>query len=76
MRLSTAQVFTDATGTYRFTSPPVLGDQVLLVDGNSANTASAEYPSGIPLPVAIVAGQDTAPRLPLLTRALSRGIVV
>ncbi len=58
VRLGTAQVFTDATGTYRFVNPPVLGDQVLLIDGNTANTAEVHYPSAIPLPVMIVAGQD------------------
>lgn len=61
VRLGATHVFTDATGTYRFVNPPVLDDQVLLIDGNTANTATAEFPSGIPLPVMIVAGQDNKP---------------
>ncbi|MBI3045911.1 MAG: hypothetical protein HYY78_24145 [Betaproteobacteria bacterium] len=61
VRLSTAQTFTDETGTYRFIDPPVLGDQVLLIDGSPANSSTAEYPSGIPNPVMIVAGQDNKP---------------
>ncbi len=58
VRLGGAAVFTDETGTYRFVSPPVAGDQVLLVDGSPANTPTAEFPSAIPMPVMIVAGQD------------------
>jgi hypothetical protein len=58
IRLAGVQAFTDATGTYRFVSPPVLGDQVLLVDGNTANTPTEEFPSGIAMPVMIVGGQD------------------
>lgn len=61
VRLGAAQTFTDATGTYRFTNPPVLGDQVLLVDGSPANSTTVEYPSGIPMPVMILAGQDNKP---------------
>ena len=59
VRLGTAAVFTDATGTYRFVNPPLLGDQVVLIDGNTANTAEVEFPSGIAMPVMIVAGQDS-----------------
>jgi RHS repeat-associated protein len=58
VRLGTASVFTDETGTYRFVSPSLLGDQVLLIDGNVLNSPTVEYPSGIPMPVMIVAGQD------------------
>ncbi len=58
VRLGGAAVFTDASGTYRFISPPVLGDQVLLIDGNTNNTPQFEFPSGIAMPVMIVAGQD------------------
>jgi len=61
VRLGAAAVFTDATGTYRFVSPPLLGDQVLLIDGNTANTPEFEFPSGIAMPVMIVAGQDNKP---------------
>lgn len=58
VRLGGVHVFTDESGTYRFISPPVLGDQVLLIDGNTNNTAQFEFPSGIAMPVMIVAGQD------------------
>lgn len=58
IRLAGAHVFTDETGTYRFVNAPVLGDQVLLIDGNTNNTAQFEYPSGIAMPAMIVAGQD------------------
>lgn len=37
VRLGGVAVFTDESGTYRFISPPVLGDQVLLIDGNTNN---------------------------------------
>jgi len=36
-----------------------LDDEVLLVDASPANSASTEYPSGIPMPVMIVGGEDT-----------------
>ncbi|HZR68835.1 MAG TPA: RHS repeat-associated core domain-containing protein [Burkholderiales bacterium] len=58
IRLGAESVFTDETGTYRFVSPTLVGDQVLLIDGNFANSPTAEYPSGIAMPVMIVAGQD------------------
>jgi RHS repeat-associated protein len=58
VRLGGQAVFTDETGTYRFINPTVLGDQVLLIDGNTANTAQFEFPSGIAMPVMIAAGQD------------------
>lgn len=58
VRLGGQAVFTDETGTYRFVNPTVLGDQVLLIDGNTNNTAEFEYPSGIAMPVMILAGQD------------------
>ena len=58
VRLGTTQAFTDETGTYRFANPPVLGDQVLLIDGNTNNSAQFDYPSGIAMPVMILAGQD------------------
>jgi len=58
VRLGGAAAFTDESGTYRFVDPPVLGDQVLLIDGNPLNTAQFEYPSGIAMPVMILAGQD------------------
>ena len=61
VRLGATQVFTDESGTYRIVNPPVTGDQVLLIDGSPANTAQLEYPSGIPMPVMIVAGQDNKP---------------
>jgi RHS repeat-associated protein len=58
VRLGGVALFTDETGTYRFVNPPVLGDQVLLIDGNTANTPQFEFPSGIAMPVTILAGQD------------------
>ena len=58
VRLGGTHVFTDETGTYRFVSPPVLGDQVLLIDGSTNNSPQFEYPSGIAMPVMIAAGQD------------------
>jgi RHS repeat-associated protein len=58
IRLGGTHVFTDESGTYRFISPPLLGDQVLLIDGNTNNTPQFEFPSGIAMPVMIVAGQD------------------
>jgi RHS repeat-associated protein len=58
IRLGSAHVFTDESGIYRFVNPPVLGDQVLLIDGNTNNTSQFEFPSGIAMPVMILAGQD------------------
>ncbi|MGH7673042.1 MAG: hypothetical protein ACREMC_09080, partial [Gemmatimonadales bacterium] len=58
VRLGGMAVFTDESGTYRFVNPPLLGDQVLLIDGNTNNTAQFEFPSGIAMPVMILSGQD------------------
>jgi len=58
IRLGGAQVFTDETGTYRFINPPLLGDQVVLIDGHTNNTAEFQYPSAIAMPVMIVEGKD------------------
>jgi YD repeat-containing protein len=58
VRLGTDQAMTDAAGYYRFVNPVLRGDQVLLIDGNTANTASTEYASAIAMPVVIAGGQD------------------
>jgi len=58
IRLGAQIVFTDAAGHYRFVDPGLTGDQVILIDGHTNNTATTEYPSAIALPVMIVAGQD------------------
>ncbi len=58
MRLGGVQAFTDETGTYRFVNPPLTGEQVMLIDGSTVNTPQFEFPSGIPMPVMILAGQD------------------
>ncbi|PKO70992.1 MAG: hypothetical protein CVU20_08920, partial [Betaproteobacteria bacterium HGW-Betaproteobacteria-14] len=58
IRLGTQIVFTDVAGHYRFIDPGVTGDQVVLIDGHTNNTAEKEYPSAIAMPVMIVAGQD------------------
>ena len=58
IRLGTQIVFTDVAGYYRFVDPGLTGDQVILIDGHTNNTATTEYPSAIALPAMIVAGQD------------------
>ncbi len=58
IRLGNQQAATDETGSYRFLNPPVLGDQVILIDGGVKNTAEIEYPSAIPVPVMIEANRD------------------
>lgn len=58
IRLGGRETFTDASGYYRLVDPPVLGDQVLLVDGHTQATALVEYPSAIAMPVLIEAGKD------------------
>jgi hypothetical protein len=45
----------------RFVNPTVLGDPVQLIDGHTANTATAEYPSAHAMPVMILAGSDNLP---------------
>ena len=58
IRLGTQHAFTDETGLYRFVNPTLLGDQVVLIDGHTNNTATTAYPSAIPMPVMIIAGGD------------------
>ena len=58
IRLGSVNVFTDETGAYRIANPPLLGEQVLLIDGHTNNSPVAEYPSAIAMPVLILANQD------------------
>lgn len=58
IRLGSQETYTDATGSYRFVSPGLLGDQVLRIDGNTNATAQTQYPSAIAMPVMIEAGKD------------------
>ncbi|WP_211357694.1 RHS repeat-associated core domain-containing protein [Denitratisoma oestradiolicum] len=58
LRLGGQETYTDETGYYRFLNPPVLGDQVILIDGHTANTVALRYPSAIAMPVMIQAGRD------------------
>jgi len=48
---------TDDAGNFLFLDPP-LEDQVLLINGESANHDGIVYPSAIPVPVTITGGQD------------------
>lgn len=58
IRLGTQETFTDASGYYRFLAPTVLGSQIVLIDGHTANTETTRYASAIAMPVLITAGQD------------------
>ena len=49
---------TDAAGFYQFIDPAVSGDQVILIDGDTANSESIHYPSRIPMPVMILPGTE------------------
>ncbi|MBI4822825.1 MAG: IPT/TIG domain-containing protein, partial [Nitrospirae bacterium] len=48
---------TDEAGNFFFRDIPT-GEQILIIDGDTANTTDAEYPSQIPVPVTIVPGVD------------------
>ena len=48
---------TDNAGNFMFIDPPA-GEQILMMDGHTANTADAKYPSRIPVPVTITGGVD------------------
>lgn len=58
IRLGTQETLTDASGYYRFLAPTVLGSQIVLIDGHTANTETTRYASAIAMPVLITAGQD------------------
>ncbi|MDP3512123.1 MAG: IPT/TIG domain-containing protein, partial [Sulfuritalea sp.] len=58
IRLGTQETFTDASGYYRFLAPNVLGSQIVLIDGHTANTETTRYASAIAMPLQITAGQD------------------
>lgn len=58
IRLGSAETITDAAGYYRFVSPAVTGEQVVLIDGHTANHDHIAYPSAIPMPVVVAPGQD------------------
>ncbi|MDP3110721.1 MAG: RHS repeat-associated core domain-containing protein [Thermodesulfovibrionales bacterium] len=48
---------TDEAGNFLFIDAPV-GEQTLMIDGGTANTPEATYPSRIPAPVTIIGGID------------------
>ncbi|KAF0145016.1 MAG: RhsA [Nitrospirae bacterium] len=48
---------TDEAGNFLFIDIPV-GEQTLMIDGGTANTPEATYPSRIPVPVTIIGGID------------------
>ncbi|MBS4095255.1 MAG: IPT/TIG domain-containing protein, partial [Sulfuricella sp.] len=58
IRLNGQETTTDASGNYRIVNPGTAGDQVLLIDGHTNNSATTQYPSAIAMPVMINAGQD------------------
>ncbi|WP_310452626.1 RHS repeat-associated core domain-containing protein, partial [Sulfuritalea sp.] len=58
IRLGMQETQTDASGYYRFLAPTVLGSQIVLIDGHTANTETTRYASAIAMPVQITAGQD------------------
>ena len=58
VRLGSDSAVTNEAGQYRFLSPALRGDQVILIDGHTANTPAVEYPSSIAMPVMIVDGKD------------------
>ena len=58
IRLGTQETLTDASGYYRLLAPTVLGSQIVLIDGHTANTETTRYASAIAMPVQITAGQD------------------
>ncbi len=48
---------TDDAGNFIFIDPPA-GEQVLIIDGDTANHDGITYPSRLPVPVTITGGQD------------------
>lgn len=50
-------VETDSTGSYLFVNPPLEGEQVILIDGHTNNTAEFHYASRIVMPVFIQPGE-------------------
>ena len=48
--------YTDDAGNFIVSNPP-LGDQVVLIDADTANTLNASYPSRLPVPVTILSGK-------------------
>ena len=48
--------YTDDAGNFIVSNPP-LGDQVVLIDADTANTQNAAYPSRLPVPVTILSGK-------------------
>jgi len=57
LRIGDRTAVTDGAGNFVIIDPPT-GEQVLLVDGYTANTEDASYPSALPVPVTIVGGEN------------------
>lgn len=57
LKLASQIAVSNDAGDFRFADIPA-GEQVLIIDGHTANTETSTYPSSIPVPVTIIAGQD------------------
>lgn len=57
LKIGNLSAVTDEAGNFVFVNPP-LGDQVVIIDGHTANTASSTYPSAIPVPITVISGQN------------------
>ena len=57
LKIGNLSTVTDEAGNFLFTNPP-LGDQVVIIDGHTANTPESTYPSAIPVPITVIGGQN------------------
>ncbi len=57
VKLGALTTITDGGGNFTIMNPPA-GDQVIVLDGNTANHDGISYPSALPVAVAITAGVD------------------
>jgi RHS repeat-associated protein len=55
LSIGSVSAVTDEAGNFLISNPP-LGDQVVMINGDTANTPVATYPSAIPVPITVVSG--------------------
>lgn len=74
LRLGTLVNFTDLAGNFLIQNPPI-GSQVMLIDGDTANTSTAFYPSALPVAFNVTSGQANTLPYPIYLHEINQNFI-
>ncbi|MBI1821017.1 MAG: IPT/TIG domain-containing protein [Nitrospirae bacterium] len=74
LRLGTSTYYTDPAGNFLIQNPPI-GTQVMLIDGDTANTATSAYPSALPVEFTVTSGQANTLPYPIYLHEISQNFI-